>query len=187
MTRRQAHARYILPVIALHWFTLILLVLVYACAELSEVFPKGSAGRAGLRTWHETLGLVVFGVVWLRLIARAFAVTPSILPAPPPWQALLAKVVHAVLYGLMIALPLSGWLMLSAAGKPIPFFGWELPALVAPNRAVASAIDDVHEAIAAVGYWLIGLHAAAALFHHYVVRDNTLRLMLPGARNAAAR
>jgi len=90
------------------------------------------------------------------------------------------------LYGLMIALPLSGWLMLSAAGKPIPFFGWELPALVAPNRSLATAVDDVHEAIATAGYWLIGLHAAAALFHHYIVRDNTLRLMLPGARNAGA-
>ena len=186
MPHRPIRTRYVLPVIALHWLTLVLLVLVYACAELSDAFPKGSAGRAGLRSWHEALGLVVFGVVWLRLIARAFAVAPPILPAPPLWQARLAKAVHAALYGLMIALPLSGWLMLSAAGKSIPFFGWELPALVAPNRWLATAVDDVHEAIATAGYWLIGLHAAAALFHHYVVRDNTLRLMLPGARNAGA-
>ena len=128
----------------------------------------------------------MFAVVWLRLIARAFADTPPIMPAPPLWQARLAKAVHAALYCLMISLPLSGWLMLSAAGKPIPFFGWELPALVAPNRSLASAVDDVHEAIATAGYWLIGLHAAAALFHHYIVRDNTLRLMLPGVRNAGA-
>jgi cytochrome b561 len=186
MPHRHVLARYVLPVIALHWLTLVLLVLVYACAELSEAFPKGSAGRAGLRNWHETFGLVVFAVVWLRLIVRAFAATPPIMPKPPLWQARLAKVVHAALYCLMIALPLSGWLMLSAAGKPIPFFGWELPALVAPSRSLATAIDDVHEAIASAGYWLIGLHAAAALFHHYVVRDNTLRLMLPGVRNAGA-
>lgn len=186
MSHRHIRTRYVFPVIALHWLTLVLLALVYACAELAEAFPKGSAGRAGLRSWHETLGLVVFAVVWLRLIARAFADTPPIAPAPPLWQARLARAVHAALYGLMIALPLSGWLMLSAAGKPIPFFGWELPALVAPNRSLAAAVDDVHEAIATAGYWLIGLHAAAALFHHYIVRDNTLRLMLPGARNAGA-
>ncbi len=107
------------------------------------------------------------------------------MPVPPRWQALLAKAAHIALYGLMIVLPLSGWLMLSAAGKPIPFFAWELPPLVAPSKSVAKAIAEVHETIASVGYALIGLHAAAALFHHYLLRDNTLRLMLPGARAAA--
>jgi cytochrome b561 len=84
----------------------------------------------------------------------------------------------------MVVLPLIGWLMLSAAGKPIPFFAWELPPLLAPNRSLAEVLEDVHEAVASVGYALIGAHAAAALFHHYVVRDNTLRRMLPGMGGA---
>ena len=99
---------------------------------------------------------------------------PAIEPVPPRWQALLAKAAHFALYGLMIVLPLSGWLMLSAGGKPIPFFAWELPPLVAPSKSLARRLQEVHEAIASAGYALIGLHAAAALFHHYLLRDNTL-------------
>jgi superoxide oxidase len=68
---------------------------------------------------------------------------------------------------------------LSASGKPIPFFGLELPALLGPDKALAGDIKEVHETVAVLGYWLIGLHAAAALFHHYVRRDDVLRRMLP--------
>jgi len=69
--------------------------------------------------------------------------------------------------------------MLSAAGKPIPFFGLELPALVAPDKALASQVKELHETIGKVGYVLIGLHAVAALFHHHVMKDDTLTRMLP--------
>jgi cytochrome b561 len=179
LTRR----RFNLTVIAVHWLTLGLLVLVYAFAELREVFPKGSAGRVGLQRWHEVFGLAVFGLVWLRLLVRAVSGTPAIEPAPPRWQALLASAVHVALYGLMIVLPLSGWLMLSADGKPVVWLGLQLPTLIGPSPWLADALEDLHEALASVGYALIGVHAAAALFHHYVVRDNTLRLMLPGARS----
>jgi cytochrome b561 len=174
--------RFSLPLIALHWLTLALLVLVYASAELREIFPKGSAGRASLRSWHEAFGLAVFGLVWLRLLVRTFSRAPLISPLPPRWQAALATAVHVALYGLMIVLPLSGWLMLNADGKAVTWLGYDLPTLVAASRPLARNIKEVHEAVASVGYALIGVHAAAALFHHYVVRDNTLRLMLPTAR-----
>ncbi|MNP75825.1 hypothetical protein D3C76_1729480 [compost metagenome] len=80
----------------------------------------------------------------------------------------------------MIGAPLAGWLILSAAGKPIPFFGLELPALIGPDKELAGQIKELHELAGTAGYWLIGLHAVAALFHHYVSRDNTLVRMLPG-------
>jgi cytochrome b561 len=92
----------------------------------------------------------------------------------------LAKLMHLALYVLMICMPLLGWLLLSASGKSIPFFGLELPALVGKNKALAELIKEIHETGGLVGYYLIGLHASAALFHHYFVRDNTLRRMLPG-------
>lgn len=178
----SSRTRFSLPVIALHWLMLALLVLVFASAELREIFPKGSAGRAGLRQWHEVFGLLVFGLVWLRLLVRAVSRTPAIEPAPPRWQTMLATAVHVALYALMIVLPLSGWLMLSADGKPVVWLGTQLPALIGPNPWLADALEDVHEALASIGYALVGAHAAAALFHHYVLRDNTLRLMLPVAR-----
>jgi cytochrome b561 len=80
----------------------------------------------------------------------------------------------------MIGQPLLGWLILSANGDPIPFFGLQLPALIAENKDLVDVLKEVHETSGTVGYFLVGLHAAAALFHHYITRDNTLVRMLPG-------
>ena len=168
--------------IALHWLMVVLLVAVYLCMLLSDNFPKGSATRDGLRTWHYMLGLSVFELVWLRLAVNLLAKTPPISPAPALWQLRLAQVVKLTLYIFMIGMPLAGWLILSAKGQPIPFFGMQLPALMAENKQAAGWIKDIHEVGATAGYFLVGLHAAAALFHHYFLRDDTLRRMLPGRR-----
>jgi len=77
----------------------------------------------------------------------------------------------------MIGAPLAGWAALSAFGKPIPFFGINLPALLAQNKELGRNIIEVHEAVGTFGYFLIGGHAVAALYHHYVVKDNTLLRM----------
>jgi cytochrome b561 len=74
------------------------------------------------------------------------------------------------------------WLTLAlliAAGKPISFFGFELPALIGADEASARSLEDIHETIGVIGYYLIGLHASAALFHHYFMRDDALLRMLP--------
>jgi superoxide oxidase len=173
--------RYSSLTISLHWLMLALLAAVYACIELRVLWPKGSDPRELIKTWHFMLGLSVFALVWVRIAARLSGGTPPIEPAPPAWQNLLAKGVHVALYALMIVMPIGGWLILSASGKPIPFFGLELPALVAPDKALAEQIKEIHETGGVVGYWLIGLHAAASLFHHYIKRDNTL-LRMTGLR-----
>jgi cytochrome b561 len=69
--------------------------------------------------------------------------------------------------------------MLSAGGKPIPFFGVQMPALLAENKDLAGQLKEVHETVGTIGYFLIGAHALAALFHHFITRDNTLVRMLP--------
>lgn len=165
--------------IGLHWLMALLMVAVYACIELRELYPKGSDPREMLKTWHFMLGLSVFLLAWLRLAVSLSNTKPDIMPAPPAWQKAAASVMHVLLYALMLAVPLAGWLMLSAAGKPIPFFGLELPALIGENEELAKTIKEVHETAAEAGYYLIALHTAAALFHHHVVRDNTLLRMLP--------
>jgi cytochrome b561 len=167
--------------IGLHWLMFILIAAVYACIELRVLFPKGSDPRDALKMWHFMLGLSVFFLVILRLIVRFVSgPAPRIEPPSARWQALLAKVVQFALYGLMLGLPLAGWFILSLAGKPIPFFGLELPALVAENKDLAKWVKEIHETAGTVGYFLIALHVFAALFHHYILRDNTLRRMLPG-------
>jgi cytochrome b561 len=171
--------------IAMHWLMLALLVAVYACIELRGIFPKGSDAYLAMKTWHFMLGLSVFALVFLRLAIRWAGAAPGIQPPPAPWQRRLAVAMHLALYLFMIAMPLLGWLTLSAAGKPIPFFGLSLPALVGADKALAGSFKEIHETIGTIGYYLIGLHAAAALFHHYVARDNTLRRMLPRRKEPA--
>ncbi|MGA4471975.1 cytochrome b [Ectopseudomonas chengduensis] len=180
MNRKNASPRYGSLSIGLHWLMLILIAVVYACIELKGNFPKGSETRELLKQWHFMLGLSVFALVWLRLLARVLSPTPAIEPPLPTWQALPAKLMHLALYALMIGAPLAGWLILSAADKPIPFFGLELPALIGPDKELTGQIKELHELAGTTGYWLIGLHAIAGLYHHYVARDNTLTRMLPG-------
>lgn len=158
---------------------LLQLAAVYACADFRDFFPRGSDTGEAFMTWHYMLGLSVLLVVLLRIAVRALSPTPPITPALAQWQSRLATTLQVALYSLMFCMPLAGWLILSARGTPIPFFGLHLPALIAKSKDTADFIKEVHETGAAVGYFLIGVHAAAALFHHYFVRDNTLRRMLP--------
>ncbi|MDI1272886.1 cytochrome b [Polaromonas sp.] len=172
-------ARYGRASIALHWLMLIVIAAIYACMELSENFPKGSDLRVGLKNWHFMLGLSVLMLVAVRMVLRLSSATPPIQPAPPRWQVVPSRLMLVALYALMIGMPLLGWLTLSAEGQAIPFFFVQLPALVNESKSVAKWAKDLHETGAGIGYFLIGMHAAAALFHHYFVRDNTLRRMLP--------
>ncbi|WP_417595991.1 cytochrome b [Parasphingorhabdus sp.] len=165
--------------IAMHWLMLLLIVAVYACIELREFYPKGSDIREGFKAWHFTLGLTVLGMVAFRIVIRIAQATPPITPEPSTWQRLLARIVHITLYLFMICMPIAGWLILSASGKPIPFFGFGLPSLIEENKDLAGQIKDLHETVGSFGYYLIGLHALAALAHHYLWKDNTLKRMLP--------
>ncbi|MBN9404338.1 MAG: cytochrome b [Burkholderiales bacterium] len=165
--------------IGVHWLTLLLLIAVYALIELRDIYPKGSAGHELMKTWHFMLGMAVLAVVLVRLPLRLALQAPPITPPPPAWQEQLAHAMHWALYGFLIVMPLLGWLTLSAKGQPIPFFGLELPALMGPDRATARNLEGIHELIGNLGFFLIGLHAAAALWHHYFMRDDTLERMLP--------
>ncbi|WP_395683238.1 cytochrome b [Dokdonella sp.] len=180
MNTNNRPERYNGATIAMHWLMLLLLAAVYACIELRGYWPRGSDVREGLKTWHFMLGLGVFVLVFMRLALRWTAPSPA--PHGAAWQRLLAQLGHGLLYLFMIAMPLLGWLALSAAGKPIPFFGLDLPALTGPDKDFAHSVEEIHETIGTIGYYLIGLHAAAALFHHYVLRDDTMLRMLPRRR-----
>jgi cytochrome b561 len=181
MKWRNSPVRYGWLPVGLHWFMLVLLVAVYASMELRGFFPKGSAPREAMKTWHYMLGVAVLALATLRLAVHFIGPVPAISPRPAKWQDGLARLMKVALYLFMAGMPLLGWLLLSAKGTPIPFFGLHLVPLIAENKALADSIKEVHEAIATAGYFLIGAHAAAALVHHYLLRDDTLRRMLPAA------
>lgn len=174
MPTSPAPQRYTPVSILLHWLMLVLLAGVYLAAELQEGEGQGEA----VASWHYGLGLTVFALVWLRIVVRVFR------PAPPAveggWRNVLSKVTHLALYVLMIGMPLVGWMILSAEGEAVSFFGLELPSLIGRDHALAEQLEEVHEVGGTIGYGLIGLHAAAALFHHYVLRDGLMARMLPG-------
>ena len=153
-------ARYPRFLAGLHWLTLLLLAAVYACIELRGNFPRGSALRAGLKEWHYALGLVVFALLWLRVALRLRGPVPAAIL--PGWQHWLASAVHVLLYLFMAAMPLLGWALVSADGELPAWYGLALPALTAPDPMLAERLEAWHETLGVAGYWLIGLHAAAA-------------------------
>lgn len=181
MTPRSDTARYAGISIALHWLMLLVIVGVFAAMELREYYPKGSDTRNWFKSWHFTLGLTVFALVWVRIGARVFTSSPAP-QVGPAWRTGPAKLVHLALYALMICMPLAGWALLSAEGDAIPFYGLSLPALIAKNPVLAQQIEWAHVLGGDIVFWLILAHAAAAIFHHYWLKDHLLSRMLPARR-----
>lgn len=174
MKWRNSVDHYASSMIVMHWLMFVLLVLVYATIELKSFFPKGSDPRELMKALHFLLGVLVLLLVAMRLFVRFRAgSTPAITPALTPIQQRLSDIKTMVLYAFMIAMPLLGWLTLNAAGKPIPLVEWSLPVLVGEDKDLAHWLKELHELGGTLGYYLIGLHMIAALYHHYVVRDNT--------------
>ena len=173
--------RYTATAIALHWLMAVLIVLGYAFILLREEFPKGSEPRALMKMLHFSIGVTIFALVWVRIAARfAGGPAPAITPAPPAMQHKAGKIAHLALYGLMIGMPIGGMLILSFEGEAIPFFGlFEIGPLLTANEGYAETFEELHELGGTIGYFLIGLHAVAGLYHHYVRRDDTLKRMLP--------
>ncbi|MDD2052170.1 cytochrome b [Pseudomonas putida] len=177
MTRDTAVTRYGKLSITLHWLMLALFIGVYASVEIKGFLPRGSEARGLFMGLHGLFGASIFALVWVRLIGR-LSPRPPITPEPPAWQAAIAHLTHLALYGLMLATPILAWLMLAAGDKPFPYFGFHLPAPVAVDPDFAKQLKYWHELIGTMGYWLIGVHGAAGLFHHYWMKDNTLERML---------
>lgn len=179
MTGSAHLEKYPFTIIALHWMTLLLMAAAYVTMEFRDIFPRGSVPRDLMKSTHYVIGITILALVAVRIAARFMVRTPPITPPLPVWQKVTSRAVHLALFALMIVLPLLGWLILSAEGVPVSYFGLELPALIGVDKSLAEGFEEAHETIARIGYGLIGVHAAAALFHHYVVRDNTLARMLP--------
>jgi cytochrome b561 len=164
--------------ILLHWLMALLIAAAYATIELRELFPRGSDPREALKAWHYTIGMWVFALLWLRMALRLVLGGSNPANLPPRWQKLAAGAVHLGLYLFMLTMPLLGWLTLSAEGDAMVWVGLEWPPLVGENEALAERFEALHETLGRVGYVLIGVHTAAALFHHYVLKDRVLAGML---------
>lgn len=131
-------------------------------------------------SWHKWAGVSVFMLVWLRLSWRAFNPPPAYPATMSPLVQRLAHAGHAALYGLMIVIPLSGWLLSSAKGVPTVWFGLiPLPDLLDKDKALGPLLHEVHELLNYLLLFLLAGHAAAALKHHWLDRDDIFKRMLP--------
>jgi cytochrome b561 len=182
MSTIQSRNRYSGTTIALHWLMLVLIASAYVLILSRTEFEKGSDARNLVKMLHFSVGVTIFALVWLRIAARlSGGPAPAITPAPGPMQHKAAKLAHLALYGLMIGMPIGGMAILAFEGHAIPYFGlFEFRLPLAENKDLAEVFEELHETGGTVGYFLIGLHAAASLYHHYVRRDDTVKRMLPG-------
>lgn len=140
-----------------------------------------SPTRIELFYWHKSLGVLLLALVVLRLAWRAVNPTPALPGDLPPWERVAARSGHALLYALLVSLPLSGWVVNSAANVPFRAFRMlRLPAIVAPDEALATGFARLHAVLAAALVLMLVVHVVAALRHHLVRKNDVLARMLPG-------
>ena len=164
--------------IILHWFMGVLVIGLLCLGLYMADLPSGLE-KLKFVVWHKEFGLLVLFLVCFRFLWRVININPSL--AGLPWyEKLAARVVHGALYVFMFAMPLTGWLMSSAAGHTPSFFGlFDMPNLVGPNKALAGLFNEIHQYLAYTLIGLITLHTLGALKHHFIDRNNIFRRMLP--------
>lgn len=166
------------PAIALHWLIALGVFVAFPLGVYMSDLTL-SPEQLKLYNWHRWLGISILMLAILRLLWRARHRPPDA-NVMPRWQQLSRRAVHGLLYVLIFAVPLSGWLMSSAEGIQTVWFGVvPLPDLVGKDEALGQLLTDVHETLNFTLLGLVVLHIAAALKHHYVDHDSTLRRMLP--------
>ncbi len=175
-----APARYAPTLRWLHWSMALLIAAAYLLIEQRGIFPRGSGGRAAMMQGHFWVGIAIFWLAWWRLGSRFRRGAPAITPPLDTWTALAAKIMHLALYAFFIIMPVLGMATAWTDGKQvlIPFTRIALPSLLAENEELAHRLEDLHGTIGEAFYWVIGAHVLAALYHHWVRRDDTLRRML---------
>jgi cytochrome b561 len=177
--------RYGAVAIALHWLMALLLIVLLAWGLYMVRLPDVGfdTRKIGLIIYHKEAGMLALVLALLRVGWRARQALPALVETLPDWQKVIARLVHLCLYALLLALPVSGWLMSSAAGFPVSFLGlFDLPDLVPADDLLFRAFVLAHRWLAYALIALTALHAGAALRHHFVQRDDTLNKMLPGTQ-----
>ncbi|MDN0077509.1 cytochrome b [Crenobacter sp. SG2303] len=167
-----------LPLRSLHWLMALAIASAWALIYSKGLFAKGTPERSFLSGAHIFAGLTVL-TLWLpRALVRFFSPLPDIAPIPPRWQERLARAMHWLLYAGMLLIPVLGILFVQAGGKEIGFLGLTLPTVIGTDKALSHSIKEVHETLGLAMLYLVIAHAGAAIWHHLVQRDNTLRRML---------
>jgi cytochrome b561 len=165
-----------------HWVIVALIITQFVLATWNASLPLGMAKLAVLAR-HKSVGITILGLAVLRLLWRWMNPSPPLPNTLKPYERVLAHISHVALYTLLFVMPLTGWAMSSARAFPVSWFGLvQLPDFVPKDRAL---YDTLHTTHAVLAWTLVGvavLHIAAALKHHFVLKDDVLKRMLPFTR-----
>lgn len=161
-----------------HWAIFALFVALFVVAEIMIDMPD-APDKFKLYGLHKALGVTVLFLVFARISWRMANPTPKDLDAPKHEKA-LARTVHYLLYGVMLVMPISGIIMSQSGGHPISWFGlWQVPVIFPKDKEMLEAMKSLHAVVSWGILGLVAAHAGAALYHHFIRRDNTLKRMIP--------
>lgn len=179
MQWRNGEDSYGSPAKFFHWLIFLLIATLLAVGFLMTDMAN-TPDKFFVYGLHKSIGVVVLSLAILRLCWKLNNITPRLPNTMRAIEKLGAHGMHWLLYALMLAMPLSGWLMSSASGFPVSVFGlFTLPDLVPPDKELKVFFKDAHELIAYLIIFCVLMHALAALLHHYRHKDNVLLRMLP--------
>lgn len=165
--------------IGLHWLVFALILANWLLGPYMVGLPL-SPPKLKYFSWHKWIGVTVFLFAVFRVAWRLSHPPPPLPASVPAWQCRAAHVSHLLLYLLIFVIPISGWLYSSASGVPTVYLGWiQLPDLVGRDKALAAQLKGVHVALNMLLFAVVCVHAAAALKHHFLDRNDVLARMLP--------
>ncbi len=177
-----ASPRYSAVAQGLHWLLAALVLLMFGLGFYMVRLPL-SLEKFNLYQLHKWLGITIFGLAALRLLWRLGHPAPPLPAGMPAWERTAARASHALLYALLFVQPVVGFLQSNAANFPVVLWGvLPLPALIGPDERLAETLLHLHHLGAFVFMLLVLVHAAAALRHHFLLKDDVLRRMLPALR-----
>jgi len=164
---------------SLHWLIAALVFAMFGLGWYMAGLPL-SPRKFDLYQLHKSLGITIFGLALLRLLWRAIRPAPPLPQSVPPWERAAARASHALLYLMLFVQPLIGFLQSNAANFPVVLWGvWPLPALIGSDEALGETLIVVHRWNSRLLLVLIIVHVGAALRHHFILKDDVLRRMLP--------
>jgi cytochrome b561 len=178
----RAPERYGAVAQGLHWLIAALILLMFGLGWYMVRLPL-SQQKFDLYQLHKWFGVTIFGLAALRLLWRLFRPAPPLPASMPVWERAAARTSHGLLYALLFVQPTVGFLQSNAANFPVVLWGvLPLPALIGPDEPLSETLLQVHHLGAFVFMLLVLAHVAAALRHHFLLKDDVLRRMLPAAR-----
>jgi cytochrome b561 len=166
--------------IALHWLMAILMVCAFALGWVMTDIPGITPTKLRYYSWHKWLGVTLFGLAVLRVAWCATHRSPALPPGMPGWQRAAAHGTHLLLYLLMFAVPLTGYLFSCAANVPVVYLGLvRLPMLIGPDPVMKPILRALHVALNYTLAALVAAHMLAAFKHQWLDRDGLLARMIP--------